>query len=60
MDMTMVDVTGIKNVVVGDDVVIIGTQGNEKISAENIAKRCKTINYEVVTSISKRVPRVYI
>jgi len=60
MDMTMVDVTGIKNVVVGDDVIIIGTQGNEKISAENIAKRCKTINYEVVTSISKRVPRVYI
>lgn len=60
MDMTMIDVTGIKNVVVGDDAVIIGSQGKEKISAENVAKRCNTINYEVVTSISKRVPRVYI
>lgn len=60
MDMTMLDVTGIKNVIVGDEVVIIGSQGKEKISAENVAKRCRTINYEVVTSISKRVPRVYI
>ncbi|MBI5573838.1 MAG: alanine racemase [Elusimicrobia bacterium] len=60
MDMTMLDVTGIKNVIVGDEVVIIGSQGNEKISAENVAKRCNTLNYEVVTSISKRVPRVYV
>jgi len=60
MDMTMIDVTGIKNVSVGDEVVIIGSQGKEKISVENVAKRCNTINYEVVTSLSKRVPRVYI
>jgi len=60
MDMTMLDVTDIKNVIVGDEVVIIGSQGKEKISAENVAKRCNTINYEIVTSISKRVPRVYV
>ncbi len=60
MDMTMIDVTDIKNVSVGDEAVIIGSQGKEKISAENVAKRCNTINYEVVTSISKRVPRVYV
>ncbi|MFA5779890.1 MAG: alanine racemase [Elusimicrobiota bacterium] len=59
MDMTMIDVTGIKNVIVGDEVVIVGSQGKEKISAENVAKRCNTINYEIVTSISKRVPRAY-
>ncbi|MEW6557082.1 MAG: alanine racemase [Elusimicrobiota bacterium] len=60
MDMTMLDVTGIRDVAVGDQVVIIGRQGVEIISAEDIAKRCNTINYEIVTSISKRVPRVYI
>ncbi len=60
MDMTMLDVTDIKNVIVGDEIVIIGSQGKEKISAENVAKRCNTINYEIVTSISKRVPRVYV
>ncbi|MFH0948591.1 MAG: alanine racemase [Elusimicrobiota bacterium] len=59
MDMAMIDVTGVKNVSVGDEVVIIGSQGREKISAEDVAKRCRTINYEIVTSISKRVPRVY-
>lgn len=60
MDMTMLDVTAVKNVSVGDEVVIIGSQNNENISAEEVAKRCGTINYEIVTSISKRVPRVYI
>lgn len=59
MDMTMIDVTDIKNVSVGDEVVIIGSQGKEKISAEDVAQRCNTINYEIVTSISKRVPRIY-
>lgn len=60
MDMTMIDVTAVKNVSVGDEVVIIGSQNNENISAEEVAKRCGTINYEIVTSISKRVPRIYI
>jgi len=60
MDMTMIDVTNIKNVSVGDDVIIIGSQGKESITAEDIAKRGETINYEVVTSISKRIHRLYI
>ncbi|MDD5686323.1 MAG: alanine racemase [Elusimicrobia bacterium] len=59
MDMTMIDVTDIKNVSLGDVVVVIGSQGKEKITAEEVANRCGTINYEIVTSISKRVPRIY-
>jgi len=59
MDMTMLDVTGVDGVSVGSEVSVIGGQGRERITAEEIAMRCKTINYEVVTSISKRVPRVY-
>ncbi|MBN1385243.1 MAG: alanine racemase [Elusimicrobia bacterium] len=60
MDMAMIDVTDVKNVSVGDEVVIIGSQNKENISAEEVAKRCGTINYEILTSISKRVPRVYV
>jgi len=59
MDMTMLDVTGVRGAAVGNEVSVIGTQGGERITAEEVARRCRTINYEVVTSISKRVPRVY-
>ncbi|MFH1541369.1 MAG: alanine racemase [Elusimicrobiota bacterium] len=59
MDMTMIDVTDVKNVAIGDEVVIIGYQGKEKITVEDVAKRTNTINYEIVTSISKRIPRIY-
>ena len=45
---------------VGDEVVLIGKQGREVIYAEDIARIMGTIGYEVVCSISKRVPRVYV
>jgi alanine racemase len=60
MDLTMVDVTGIDGVRTGDEVVIIGKQGKEHISALEIADKIGTITYEVLTSISSRVPRRYI
>ncbi len=60
MDMCMIDVSGLKKVAVGDEAVIIGSQGMAKITAEDVARRCGTINYEVVTSVSKRVPRIYL
>lgn len=61
MDQCMVDVTDIQgNVSIGDEVVLWGDDGNERISVEEIAKLIGTINYEVVCGISKRVPRVYI
>jgi len=40
-------------------VVLIGTQGDQEITAEDVADRLGTISYEVVCAISKRVPRVY-
>lgn len=60
MDHTMVDVGHIENPKVGDEVVLIGAQGNEAIGAEELAQRCGTISYEIVCAISKRVPRLYV
>jgi alanine racemase len=58
MDMSMIDVTGIPGVRQGDEVVLIGQQGEEKITAEEVADKLGTINYEVVSEILARVPRV--
>ena len=57
MDQLMVDV-GDGDVAVGDEVVLIGRQGNEVIRAEDWASRLGTIGYEIVCGISSRVPRV--
>jgi alanine racemase len=59
MDMCLIDVTALRGrVALGDEVVIIGVQGNEEITADELANRLGTINYEIVTAISHRVPRV--
>jgi alanine racemase len=58
MDQTMIDVTAIPDVRQGDEVVLIGEQGEEHITAEAVAERLGTINYEVVSEILARVPRV--
>lgn len=60
MDLTMVDVTHISGVALHDEVVLIGSQGAESITAEDIADMTSTIGYEVLTSISPRVHRIYI
>lgn len=60
MDQMMVDVTGIDNVVPGDTATLIGSDGNERITADDIASWCGTIGYEIVCGISKRIPRVVI
>jgi alanine racemase len=44
----------------GTEVVLIGRQGDEEIRAEEVADRWGTINYEVITGISARMPRVYV
>jgi alanine racemase len=63
MDMAMLDVTEIDDVKVGDECVVLGTQkgplGQDTISAEEIAGRRNTIPWEVLTDISRRVPRFY-
>ena len=56
----MLDVTDVPGVREGDDVVLIGTQGSERITAEDIAENTGTIPYEVLCGISGRVPRVYV
>ena len=60
MDLTMLDVGNIENVRLGDEVVVFGQQGNETLSIDEMAAMLKTINYEIVTGISARVPRVYL
>ena len=59
MDTFMVDVTDIPDVSYGSEVVLIGSQGQERITADDIADRTGTIPYEVLTSIGSRVKRVY-
>ncbi len=59
MDLVMLDVTGIDGAREGDDVVLIGSQGGTNQTAEDLAEACRTINYEIVTGIRRRVPRRY-
>lgn len=60
MDQTMIDVTDIEDVKIGDEVVIFGTGENGEMTADDLAKNTDTINYEVVCLVGKRVPRIYI
>jgi len=58
MDQCLIDVTALRDrVQLGDEVVIIGRQGDEEITADELALQLGTINYEIVTAISARVPR---
>jgi len=59
MDQTMLDVSDIPGVSVGDEAVILGSQGQEVIDAEEIARWANTISYEILLSIAPRVPRLF-
>jgi Alr-MurF fusion protein len=58
MDRSALDITHLPDVVEGDEVVLIGSQGRDTITAEDVARRLDCTNYEVVASISARIPRV--
>jgi alanine racemase len=60
MDLTMLDVGHIDTVRVGDEVVVFGQQGSDAITVDEIASSLKTINYEIVSTITARVPRIYL
>ncbi len=60
MDQFMVDVTGIKDAEEEDEVILIGRQGKEEITVEELAMTGGGFHYEIVCDIGKRVPRVYI
>ena len=60
MDQMMVDVTGIPGVCEGDTVTLVGRDGEDEITFEELARLVGTINYELVCAVSRRVPRVYL
>ena len=59
MDMCMIDVTDLADVKIGDEVVLLGRQGDEEIRVEELASIAGTIPYEMFCSIGRRVRRVY-
>jgi alanine racemase len=60
MDLTMADVSEIPDIQPGEEVVLLGKQGSEEISAAELAGWAGTIPYEILCGIGKRVPRVYL
>lgn len=59
MDQCMIDVTDIDDIHVGDEVIILGEDGNLKLTANDLAKSMGTINYEILCMLKYRIPRVY-
>ena len=60
MDLMMIDVSHIDDATVGDEVVLLGRQGKEEVSATELAERAETISWEIVTRIGSRVRRVFV
>ena len=60
MDQCMVDVTDVPDVKVGDEVIIMGTDGKNTILADDIANATGTINYEICCAFGQRLPKVYV
>lgn len=60
MDQCMVDVTGVPDVKLGDEVVVMGSQGDLTILADEIGEKTGTINYEIVCAFGQRLPKVYV
>ena len=60
MNQTIVDISNLSKCNVGDEVTLIGKQGDEEITSDEVASKIGTINYEVVTRIPTHIPRLYI
>jgi len=60
MDLTTVDVSAVSGVAVGDEVLLLGEQNGAVLDARDLASAAGTIPYEVLTNVSRRVPRVYL
>ena len=60
MDQFMVDVTDVPNVKVGDEIIVMGSDGVNTISAEDIANATGTINYEITCAFGQRLPKVFV
>lgn len=59
MNQTIIDVSEIANVKIGDEVVLIGRQGPEEITVNEVAQKINTIPYEIVSRIPSSLPRIY-
>ena len=59
MDMIVLDVTEVEGIAVGDDVVLLGPQGDDEITLSELSGWAGTIPYVVLCGISKRMPRLY-
>lgn len=60
MDQCMVDVTDVPGVCLGSEVIVMGSQGDLSITADEIAEKTRTINYEIVCGFGQRLPKVYV
>ena len=60
MDQMMVDVTEIPDAAMGDEVILLGQSGEERLTADDMGAMLNTIGYEIVCDISKRVERLYL
>ena len=60
MDQCMIDVTDVPDVKVGDEVVVMGSDGKNTILADDIARATGTINYEIICAFGQRLPKVYV
>ena len=59
MDLTILDVSHIPNIKIEDEVVVFGKQNNHLLSVDEVAKAANTINYEIISSLTARVPKIY-
>ena len=60
MDLTMIDLTDVKGVKENDEIVIMGKQGEESITAQELAHKATTISYEILTSLGAKSKRIYV
>jgi alanine racemase len=59
MDCVVVDVSAVADVTLDDEFVLLGAQGSEQVTADDLARLRNTISWEVLTSMAQRIPRVY-
>lgn len=60
MDQCMIDVTGVNNIAIGDDVILFGKSDDIELPVESLADEMGTISYEILCSIGKRIPRIFL
>jgi alanine racemase len=60
MDLTLIDVTDVPDVALGDEVVLMGERDGLSVTATELARKARTISYEITCGISRRVPRLVV